>query len=107
VPRLPVVLSPDARTDLAEIRSYYLEAAGPAVSQRVMLRIRMTLLHIRDFPEAGVLKEEFGDNIRLFVAAPYAIYVQVSPDRAEVLRILHVSRDRNAIMRKSAKGPRA
>jgi plasmid stabilization system protein ParE len=72
-----------------------------------VLRIRMTLLHIRDFPESGVLKEEFGANVRLFVAAPYAIYVQVSSARAEVLRILHVSRDRDAIMSKRAKGSRA
>lgn len=96
--RLPVHLSAEAFADLAEIRAYIRREAGPAVSSRVIARIRKSLNSIERMPNSGAPRPEFGDGIRLFVAGSYAIYVQVAADRVDVMRVLHAAQDRDAIM---------
>jgi len=64
----------------------------------VLGRIRKTLTRIRRAPLGGAPHPEFGEWVRLWSARPYLIYADVTPDRVEVLRILHHARDRNTIM---------
>lgn len=96
--RLPVELSAEALADIAEIRSYLRREAGPAVSTRVLARIRKKLTAIERMPDTGVLRPEFGEGMRLHVSGPYILYVQVNADTVEVVRILHAAQDRNTIM---------
>jgi plasmid stabilization system protein ParE len=98
--RLPVQLSAAALADLAGIRAYLLREAGPAVSSRVVARIRKKLAIIESMPHTGSLRPEYGDDVRLHVSGAYAIYVHVGSDFVEVLRILHAAQDRDTIMRK-------
>jgi plasmid stabilization system protein ParE len=98
VRRLPVQLSAEALADVAEIRSYLLREAGPAVSTRILARIRKKLAVIERMPETGALRPEFGEHVRLHVSGAYIIYVQVHPDRVDVLHILHAAQDREGIM---------
>jgi toxin ParE1/3/4 len=100
LPRLPVHLSALALSDLADIRQYLLREAGPAVSSRVVKRIRLKLASIERMPYSGSLRPEFGDGVRFHVSGPYVLYVQVNDQSVEVLRILHAAQDRDAIMSK-------
>lgn len=101
--RLPVALSAEALADLADIRAYLLREAGPAVSTRVLARIRKKLAAIERMPRTGAPRPEFGDTVRLHVSGAYVLYVQVNTDAVEVLRILHAAQDRDAIMSGSKK----
>lgn len=96
--RLPVQLSAGAMADIVDIRMYLRREAGPAVSTRVLARIRKTLGTIELMPNTGALRAEFGDGVRLHVSGSYIIYVQVYADKIEVLRILHAAQDRESIM---------
>lgn len=98
--RLPVELSAEALADIAEIRVYLRREAGPAVSTRVLARIRKKLASIAQMPKTGSLRPEFGDAVRLHVSGAYVIYVQVYADRVSVMRVLHAARDRDSIMSK-------
>jgi plasmid stabilization system protein ParE len=62
-------------------------------------RIRKKLALIERMPFSGSLRPEFGAAVRFHVSGPYVIYVDVGDTRVEVLRILHASQDRDAIMR--------
>ena len=96
--RLPVQLSAEALADIAEIRTYLLQEAGPAVSTRVVARIRKKLVAIERMPDTGALRPNFGEGVRLHASGSYIIYVQVLADRVDVLRILHAAQDRDGIM---------
>lgn len=98
--RLPVRLSSEALKDIAEIRQYLLREAGPAVSSRVVGRIRKRLSAIERMPRTGGLRPEFGEGVRFHVSGSYVIYVMVRNDGVEVLRILHAAQDRDTIMGK-------
>ncbi len=101
--RLPVELSPEALADIAEIRAYLRREAGPAVSTRVLARIRKKLAAIERMPETGAVRPEFGGRMRLHVSGSYVIYVQVGADRVDVVRIFHAAQDRDTIMSKRSK----
>jgi len=79
--RLPVKLSAEALADIAEIRAYLLCEGGPAVSTRVVSRIRKKLAAIERTPNSGAPRREFGEGVRLHVSGAYVIYVQVGADR--------------------------
>jgi plasmid stabilization system protein ParE len=96
--RLPVELSPEALSDIAEIRAYLLREAGPAVPTRVLARIRKKLAAIERMPDTGAPRPEFGEGMRLHVSGSYIIYVQVGAERVDVVRILHAAQDRDGIM---------
>jgi toxin ParE1/3/4 len=98
--RLPVHLSTLALSDLASIRRHLLLEAGPAVSSRVVKRIRTKLAGIERMPHSGSLRPEFGEGVRFHVTGPYVLYVQVNDQSVEVLRILHAAQDRDAMMSK-------
>jgi plasmid stabilization system protein ParE len=100
VRRLPVHLSSEALRDIAGIRQYLLKEAGPAVSARVVGRIRKSLAAIERMPRTGSLRPEFGEGVRFHISGSYVIYVAVGDDSVEVLRILHAAQDRDAIMSK-------
>ncbi len=96
--RLPVALSAEALADISDIRAYLLREAGPAISTRVLARIRNKLAAIERMPHTGAPRPEFGDTVRLHVSGAYVLYVRVNTDGVEVLRILHAAQDRDAIM---------
>ena len=82
-----------------ELRAYYNRASGPPLASRMSARVRAALAGIAADPHVGSRREEFGDNVRVCFVRPYAIYFETFTDRVVVLRILHQSRDRDAIMR--------
>jgi plasmid stabilization system protein ParE len=68
-----VVVSPEARNDLAETRRYYRRVAGPAVAARMTSRLRNAIAAIGDAPLALSPRPEFGADVRIRVCLPYVI----------------------------------
>ncbi len=88
---LPIVLRPEAQTDLLEARDWY-EQQRPGLGEAFLERVDQMFSRIRDMPElyAGVLRDVRRGKLRKF---PYVVYYRVLADRIEVIGLLHGSRD--------------
>jgi plasmid stabilization system protein ParE len=91
---LPVVLRPEASQDAEEARDY-LEAQHAGLGQAFMERLDEALTHIGAMPEAyGVVwRNVRAARLRQFT---YVVYYWTRDDRAEVLAVMHGSRNTSA-----------
>jgi toxin ParE1/3/4 len=94
-----VVVTDDARLDIDEAELWLLANRGEQSAARVMEIIADGLERLSSSAMTGVPRPEYGENMRLMIAAPYVLYYDVRDDHVVVLRILHQARDRDAIMR--------
>jgi len=88
---LPIVLRPEAQTDLLEAREWY-EQQRRGLAEAFVDRVDEMFSRIREFPElyAVVLRDVRRGKLRKF---PYVVYYRVLADRIEVIGVLHGSRD--------------
>ena len=97
MPRL--ILAPEARQDLREIRDHTgkdnLEAAG-----RLVTRLRGMARMLAGAPAMGRARPELGTHIRSFVADRYLLFYRPlrRPAGIELVRVLHGARDVDAIL---------
>ena len=89
----------NAIRDLTEIRAYLTSRYGSQSAGRVVKRLRECVRRQCEIPKAGTPRPEYGENCRFVVEPPYVIYYDYDGRMLSVLRILHQSRDRDAIMR--------
>ncbi|HLN32367.1 MAG TPA: type II toxin-antitoxin system RelE/ParE family toxin [Gemmataceae bacterium] len=89
--KIPVILRPEAETDIQEIYDA-LEQAGTGIGRRFIARLRDTLERIEAMPEiyAVIWQDVRAARLRKF---RYMIYYIVCADRVEVSAVLHSSRD--------------
>lgn len=88
------ILAPAARDDLASIADYVREAAGEVIATEVIRRIQNKCILLADTPGTiGHARDEIGEGVRSFPAAPYVLYFQYRNESVFVLRILHRRRD--------------
>jgi plasmid stabilization system protein ParE len=92
---LRVTFSPEAGLDLIEITDYLSDIASPRIARNYETRIRSAIDGLRDVPESGPPRREFGAHIRMLIVRPYLIFYEVELARRDVsiLRILHGARD--------------
>ena len=91
--RRPVVWSPEARFDLAEIWDYYAATGGKTVANKIIRRIAATcrLLHL--YPFAGRVRDEIRPGLRSLATNPHVVFYRVKNDTAEIVRVLDGRRD--------------
>lgn len=91
---LPVVLRPEASQDAQEARDHF-EAQQPGLGQTFLDRLREALARIAAMPEmyAVVWRNVRAARLRRFT---YVVYYRLHSDRAEVLAVMHGSRDASA-----------
>jgi toxin ParE1/3/4 len=91
---LPVVLRPEASRDAEEARDYHNERQA-GLGQAFLDRLNEALGRIGALPESyGVVwRNVRAARLRRFT---YVVYYRVHPDRAEVLAVMHGSRDASA-----------
>lgn len=90
--------TPEAREDLASIRSRLSAVASPRIAGRIIERIREHITALRETPELASPRPEYGEGCRFSVAGPYVIYFSYDGADMIVLRVLHQARDRDEIM---------
>lgn len=98
-----LVYTPEALTDLKDIRAHIRSEAGGASSARMIERIRTAIRNAREMPNAGVARPEYRATCRFVIARPYVVYYDFDGTTLAVLRVLHQSRDRDSIMTPTSK----
>src|SRR2546430_2214436 len=92
--RRPLIWSPEARTDLADIWSYYARAAGPQTADNIIRDIGQACRLLEDHPYGGRPRDEVRPGLRAVVARPHVIFYRVTKDdTAEIIRVLDGRRD--------------
>jgi toxin ParE1/3/4 len=85
-----------AKADLSEIWDYIAddsEAQADSFIDSIDLKLRL----IAEQPNIGRIRGELAENMRSFPLGRYVIFYVVIPNGIEVVRVLHGSRDLNAV----------
>ena len=92
-PRLGVIWSADARTDLDSIWNYYERVAGPSAAEKIVRQIDDVVRLLQEHPFAGRARDEVRPGLRSFAATPHVVFYRIRDDIPEIVRILDGRRD--------------
>jgi plasmid stabilization system protein ParE len=88
---LPLILTPEAESDIAEARAWY-EEKREGLGEEFVLCVEAGLDHIRRAP-AGALEVYPGVRRVVVRRFPYGIFYRVDADQIAVLAVYHSKRD--------------
>mgnify|MGYP000067739126 FL=1 len=83
--------TPDAQTDLIEIRRYTLKNWGIEQSKKYLLELRQTIRVLSETPAMGKQRHEVGVDVFSFSHASHVIYYLVNKQQLVVFAVLHKS----------------
>jgi toxin ParE1/3/4 len=90
----PVIWSPEARTDLSDIWTYYIQVAGRQTADNIIRGIDHACRLLEDHPYGGRARDEIRPGLRSVVARPHVVFYRVTEDEtAEIVRVLDGRRD--------------
>jgi toxin ParE1/3/4 len=94
-----ICLAPQARADLDAIWLYIAqETASHAIATRIIVSITDKFGLFAKFPHLGKsLESDLRPNVRTFPVNNYVIFYRVKSAEIRILRIIHASRDLQAI----------
>ena len=94
---MPIIIKrPRARSDLSEIWNYIAEDNETRADAFVDL-IDQKFQALASHPSLGRSRNELEEGLRSFPVGMYIIFYRVIPAGVEIVRVLHGSRDLNAI----------
>jgi len=94
---MPVIIKrPFARSDLTEIWDYIADDNETRADAFVDL-IDQKFQELARHPNMGRARDELAEGLRSFPVGRHVIFYRVVPEGVEIVRILHGSRDLNAI----------
>jgi toxin ParE1/3/4 len=82
-------LTPDAQSDLIEIRRFTLQKWGPAQSQKYLSGLRKTIRLLAEKPSLGKSRPEVGANVLSFPYVSHVIYYVMCEQQLVVFGVLH------------------
>ena len=85
-------ISPAARTDLNGI-CRHIAADKRAAAGRFRKTFYESIRLLAAQPLIGEAREEFGTGVRIFPVGNYLIFYRPTPERIEVVRVIHGARD--------------
>jgi toxin ParE1/3/4 len=91
-PDRPIDWSPKAKKDLRDIWRYYARTASLEVADRMLRKISVESERIGRLPTPGRERDEF-PGLRRLPVRPYTIFFRITPEKVEVVRVLHEERD--------------
>lgn len=94
MPRL--LKRPEAESDLDEIW-WYIAQDSPHNADRFLDRIQERCLGLTDFPQMGTRRDELKAGLRSQPVGNYLIFYFPLEDGIDIIRVLHGSRDVDAI----------
>ncbi len=91
--RKSITWSPEARNDLADIWSDYLNIAGWDTADEIIRGIVKACQILADYPLAGRVRDEVRPKLRSITTSPYIIFYKIGKDVPEIVRVLDSRRD--------------
>ena len=88
----PIVRSPASDDDLIDIWCT-IALDNPRAADRVLDTIAAGILQLADFPESGPRRPEIAADARALTVGNYLVLYRTTPERVEILRIVHGARD--------------
>lgn len=82
-------LTPDAQSDLIDIRRYTLQQWGAVQSQKYLSALRRTIRLLAVTPSLGMGRSEVGSNVLSFPHASHVIYYVVHEQQVVIFAVLH------------------
>ena len=82
-------ITPDAQSDLIEIRRYTVKQWGPAQSQKYLSALRRMVCLLAETPSLGKSRPEVGADVLSFPHASHVIYYLVHERQLVVFGVLH------------------
>lgn len=82
-------LTPDAQSDLIDIRRFTVEQWGKAQSQKYLSELRKTIRLLAETPFLGKSRLDVGEGILSFPHVSHVIYYMVHKRQLVVFGILH------------------
>jgi plasmid stabilization system protein ParE len=93
------VLAKAAKTDLAEIKAYLEEQAGPQEARRILLEIRKAITRIAANPGIGHSRSDLSPLLfRFYSVYRYMIVFVETGKSLQIARILHGNRNLKAML---------
>ena len=89
-----------ARADLLDIWIYVAEQ-NPAAARQLLKDVNDAAQSHAGFPQSGRARPECGQDLRSFVVRGYVVFYRPLPDGIQILRVLHGSRDVEAIFQEA------
>ena len=94
---MPIIIKrPRARSDLSEIWDY-IAADNDTRADAFVDLIDQKFQALAGHPNLGRSRDELEEGLRSFPVGKYVIFYRVIPEVVEIVRVLHGSRDLNAI----------
>ena len=82
-------LTPDAQSDLIDIRRFTLDRWGEAQSKKYLFELRQTLHLLAETPSLGKPRPDVGEDVLSFPHISYVIYYVVHAQQLVVFGVLH------------------
>ena len=82
-------LTPDAQTDLIEIRRFTVNQWGAAQSQKYLFELQQTIRLLTETPSLGRSRPDVGSSVLSFPYASHVIYYVVHEQQLIVFGVLH------------------
>lgn len=82
-------LTPDAQSDLLDIRRLTVSQWGVAPAQRYLAELRRTMQLLAETPSLGKVRPEVGPDVSSFPHASHVIYYIVHEQQLVVFAVLH------------------
>ena len=86
-----ILRSAQASRDLIHIWKH-IAKDNPIAADNVLKHLQQRSLILAEHPYAGVACDELALNMRSLTEGRYRIFYRVTPERIEILRILHTAR---------------
>ncbi len=98
-------LSPEAESDLDDIKRYLLQQGGVRLARHVLHKIRDALRFLAATPGAGHSREDLTDEpMKFWSVLSYMIVYDPATNPIGVARVLHASQDLESLLRPSRSG---
>ncbi|MBV6389895.1 MAG: Toxin ParE1 [Nitrosomonas europaea] len=87
------LLSPEAKTDITNIRQYTTQQWGKTQADKYILRLRERMRWLADNPMLGRARDEIKEGYRSFSEGDHVIFYRMAGSAIEVIGIPHQNMD--------------
>lgn len=95
--RRTILRSPAAEDDLIDIW-LYIALDSPRAADALLDRIAERVAILADFPEAGSIRPDIAEGLRMLPVGNHVVLYRVTDSRIEIIRVVHGARDASTLL---------